>query len=420
MTYDACKDLDKHHFLSIASRVIGMSFTLLLFLLLSGQPALAIGKLINVKLAPYNAVGDGVTDDSAAIEFALSVASRSPGSVIFFPTGTYYHSSNLNVIGTTLRGAGKVSSVLRGGNVTLTADRSGLTGLGFDAGSTINDNSTKSAISNCAFRSPVRIENTSNVQVTGCDFSSTTNRSRLIAVLGCDRVALNQCTFTMSESFGVRVESCSNITLSSLRFSTNNCYGIEVYNVDKMLVENSVMQDSGVQALIVTNFGKDVTIRGNTLTFTSSSKGAFGLLSYGDENILVTNNKVKNAEVGISPYQSICQVMGNSVSDCQYGIYSSQSYSTIIGNQVSKIAAEGITTVDHIQTINGNILRDCGTASATAAIYVSGSPNVVIKNNIYTGNRENIEYFIRCLPPAPPAVVQGNITTTMLPTRTGP
>ena len=42
---------------------------------------------ISVRAAPYNATGDGTTDDTAAIQSAINAAPA--GSVVFFPTGTY-------------------------------------------------------------------------------------------------------------------------------------------------------------------------------------------------------------------------------------------------------------------------------------------------------------------------------------------
>lgn len=43
--------------------------------------------LYNVKAAPFNAVGDGVNDDTPAIQAALNAAV--PGDAVYFPVGTY-------------------------------------------------------------------------------------------------------------------------------------------------------------------------------------------------------------------------------------------------------------------------------------------------------------------------------------------
>lgn len=66
--------------------------------------------VVNVRSSPYNAVGDGVTDDSAAIQAALSSGAKA----VYIPPGTYKISSSL-VMPTTydfmLFGAGSASII---------------------------------------------------------------------------------------------------------------------------------------------------------------------------------------------------------------------------------------------------------------------------------------------------------------------
>lgn len=53
-----------------------------------GSVGLALQVIVNIKNAPYNAVGDGVADDSAAIQAAVNGLPASGGKIVF-PTGTY-------------------------------------------------------------------------------------------------------------------------------------------------------------------------------------------------------------------------------------------------------------------------------------------------------------------------------------------
>ena len=53
-----------------------------------GSAGLALQVIVNIKNAPYNAVGDGIADDSAAIQAAVDDLPVGGGKIVF-PTGTY-------------------------------------------------------------------------------------------------------------------------------------------------------------------------------------------------------------------------------------------------------------------------------------------------------------------------------------------
>src|SRR5437016_4462757 len=67
----------------------------------------------NVKNAPYKAKGDGVADDTAAIQNALNACPSE--QVVYVPAGTYKISATIQVkSGVTLRGAGMKITVIKG------------------------------------------------------------------------------------------------------------------------------------------------------------------------------------------------------------------------------------------------------------------------------------------------------------------
>jgi hypothetical protein len=70
------------------------------------------GQAFNVKASPYDATGDGSTDDSAAIQAALNAVPASGGSV-YFPAGTYVVSALKVKAKTRLYGAGIGNTILK-------------------------------------------------------------------------------------------------------------------------------------------------------------------------------------------------------------------------------------------------------------------------------------------------------------------
>ncbi|HQP34465.1 MAG TPA: glycosyl hydrolase family 28-related protein [Polyangiaceae bacterium] len=52
---------------------------------------------VNARSAPYNAAGDGTTDDTAAIQQALDDVGAAGGGVVFLPTGNYNVATHLSI-----------------------------------------------------------------------------------------------------------------------------------------------------------------------------------------------------------------------------------------------------------------------------------------------------------------------------------
>lgn len=104
------------------------------------------GGTFNVKT--YGAKGDGVTDDTAAINSAISATGNTPDCIIYFPTGTYMVHSVINCGGgygtaRKMLGDGQASTTIRATSsfvssclVNVSADNSVLNALTLDTNST--------------------------------------------------------------------------------------------------------------------------------------------------------------------------------------------------------------------------------------------------------------------------------------------
>lgn len=63
------------------------------------QQAVSGNIFVNVKVAPFSATGDGVTDDTAAINAAFVFANTLGGATVYFPPGTYLISDTIEITG---------------------------------------------------------------------------------------------------------------------------------------------------------------------------------------------------------------------------------------------------------------------------------------------------------------------------------
>lgn len=87
----------------------GLTLTLLLFMAVMASPAVAASS--NISIADYGAVGDGVTNDTAAVQRAIDACPT--GGTVSFPAGTYAINSTVYLrSGITITGAGTNQTVL--------------------------------------------------------------------------------------------------------------------------------------------------------------------------------------------------------------------------------------------------------------------------------------------------------------------
>lgn len=310
-----------------------MSLTKVTYSMIEGAP---------VNVLDFGAVGDGVTDDTAAIQAAVNALSAN--SCLVFPAGTYMVSNNI---------------------VSTTSD---VSVLGYGA----------KIVQTGTFKTTLRFNSVSNIDVRGIWFvgkgteynaaSSSWNGVAAVYFSSCTNVSVSDCYMTNHSGGSIRWGGSAD----GFRFTNNKIVGIGTAG--------------------------GITPGGN-----NGDVAISGFASSADDNIIIADNDISEHCFGIGLSRgSNCVISGNVIHDIpgQHGVYlAEQSGIVIVNNTLENIELIGIknqladlvslTTATDI-SISNNIIKDVGGsgigvgATSGAAPLGSYAENVSITNNVIT------------------------------------
>lgn len=396
------------------------------------QPAKA-GPTFDVK--NFGAVGDGVHDDSASIQRAFDAGAANLDATIFFPAGRYFHTQLLKARNISLVGASKSSAIIDGAAVQL-LDRTGaVSNLTFTSrpnfirSALLDISALKTKVDNTAFRSidlrtvpALQVYRTASCNIDRCDFIGA--RTQILCD-SCDSTSVTNSVFTDSSAFGTAIDisNSTNAVIESNQFALfQNAIRVRLTNTARI---NQNTLDNCALGIFVGN-SQNIQVTNNTLRRNTK----IGIESHVSD-VAINSNFVQMAgqfaSFGIKFHFSGARVNSNRIEDAGVGIQGDLGGlrgSLISGNTIERTIADGVRVLRILDgdscTIDSNSLRDCGLIARSDVISVArGFLNnqfaPVITNNRYSGGTNRLQYFIRCLQPSPPAIVSGNVTTTMLP-----
>jgi len=349
-----------------------------------------IGLVANVK--NYGAKGDGVTDDTTAINNALS----SGAAIVYFPsTSAYYKvSGSLNVKSNTTLLGGKYSFIY-------------------------NDTTSAVPVISIVGTSTNRL---SNITIKGLMIRNGTASTNTytsgkdgIKIEYADNVTIEDCYITeIQGGYGLRTKYSTNISVRNNTFyrCTYSCFTVfvecENIKVENNIFDTSTGQNTANNYLFATGgentnegsyFCKNVWVVNNK--FLNNPRWE-GIDTHGCENIWIENNYVENVEIGIMIGVSLGYVSNPVLKNCY--IRNNIIKQGNGGNNYYGIACKGSSNsssyvpAENVYIENNHIVGFGSTASNTVgAITIYLVRNITINNNkieLFSGSGILLNYDV--------------------------
>ena len=262
-----------------------------------------------VSVKDFGAVGDGVTDDTAAIQAAFNALNSIGGGVLIFPFGTYlvsglttYSSIFINLCGSTLKQKSGTNStpIIQGTNVSnisitngkFDGNKANVTGnlaggiqivgasvvsiknivfdsirricINCDSSSQVDIDTiqcTNAGVAGVAIGTLVAVVNNSeNVSIIGSSISSSDGVG--VQLFNSRQVSIeNYKAQNIGSDNGLVAQQCTNVYLKNI--TANNCAnnGIEVNSSTNVSIENVACYSNGVYGLMINVFTGGVSNR---------------------------------------------------------------------------------------------------------------------------------------------------------------
>jgi len=372
-----------------------------------------------VSVKDFGAVGDGIEDDTDAIQAAVD-----SGNIVEFPNGSYKFGKITKSSGSLIvNGNGSTFLTVPNSNTTSQQffELSGLSEVrlsdftlngGFGTSTSIVSGATNEddAISadNCG------IVNIDNVVVTGWSSGNSpiVADSHAIFTRSCDRVVVSNCQLKYISKEGIH-----DLNSSIVQFLNNSTYRVGYSSFSfsgtaSVLVQGNNTLETGVNSnnvsLLPFNRSSGVVIQGNVFrthgsSFTTpydSSYGAPGLVFHNDatatplSNIVIVDNVFDKMRYGI--YDQITNanktgvtISGNKFSQCYECVKmtTSRLFNLIVSNNSFESVRRGVYVIDAVgcgHTYIGNLFSDLQSiglkfvGDSTGAI----SSKIIVANNI--------------------------------------
>ncbi len=358
----------------------------------------------SISIAQFGAVGDGVSDNTSALQQAFDYAAANKLSV-YIPPGTYSHSGVVYAKGVAVTGAGSKSVLLASdpGNaaIYLQGSNASLSNLEVTTVSSGRYGSIQSAgvvvdhASNFVIQD-VTVEKAGSVGIFmdsssgGKVLNNTVADTRADGISVTNAVGYGQADGTDSSNITIQgnlIERSGDDSISEVSYV--NSAGAENNNIH--ITGNTVMENDAGRNVAIAG-GQNIYVTANNLQQGSSNNAGIQLLAdggfgtYGDSGVTVNNNTIKYS----GPAGGIFVYNGNSPSSAAAFLNTNLS---ITGNSIYNPVADGIRlyggAANQDLTITNNNVYNPGSGLAVnddGAQQVTNTNNAVLPDSAYSGD----------------------------------
>jgi len=309
----------------------------------------------------YGAAGDGITDDTAAIQSAFQ-----SNAVIFFPAATYLTSKSLNLIS--------------------------LTNVHIQASGAVIKNSTL---------------NTQTIQMSSCQFITVTGGKFIRSAAITASSPSNQACFTISHCTDVIVQNVLIDGSPGMGVNIQNGVGIKILNnIIRNTTRDGIYSHYSVNTIYSGNYLENITDDALSMHDYGINAAKQNIISLGYPqagNSLIVNNRIRNAVRGIASIGLQALTISNNIIDhvVNNGIIvfnTAKSFEgpntyvqdVIISNNIVSYACQknGISLLGSVSRDNsqGGDGKAAITAGSFGADYQFETQNIRLANVSVTGN----------------------------------
>ena len=349
-----------------------MSLTKVSYSMITGSP---------INVLDYGAKGDGVTNDTTAIQAAFNAATTLTGATIIFPAGNYLTTSTLtlprcaHIMGVTRRGVGNPPSMIGGSGIY--ANFAGPAMRASEASVTAYD----LVISNLHIRGN-KASYPSGDGLQFVNIADITLDSLIVSNFGSSNIALSSGYDATIQNVYCALPGGANIYVDQSKVTILNCqsdggtYAVQgTSNAEDLLISNGCFFEGATIAGIISS-GIGTRISDSVINQTAGGIGILtGLPAVRIDigtGVRVAGENTVASTIGIKLQDSIeYNVIGAIVTGFQTGISVASGFGSIIGGQY-----EGAVTGGNITASNFGYIQIIGVAfaGATNSLYhVSGN-----------------------------------------------